>query len=254
MNRPDRQHRIDRYRNRLADDPGAKVFAPLADLLRSEGHHEEALEILEKGLARHPEYISGRVILGRTLLESGEVARARTILTGVLETDVENLVVLRLLAEEAVAREAWAEARPHLELLAALDPDRWAQTLVELPPVTGFQDPAGGEHVLPGGESTDPSFATLTLVDIYLAQGYRDKAKEALERILAREPDRKDVAERLAGFDVEAGVAGPAGDLDHSPQEAPAELRERKTVRRSQDKDQFQDWLTRLREDERTAP
>jgi predicted Zn-dependent protease len=265
MNRPDRQQRIARFRDRLTADPEAKVFAPLADLLRGEGRIEEALVILEEGLTVHPGYISGRVVLGRTLLESGQAARAREVLLGVLKSDAENLVVLRLLVEEATVRGAWSEARPHLEYLSALDPERWAKALSDLPadtPVPGYFPPAREPDPEVGAvDPVDPSFATMTLVDIYLAQGYRDKARAALERIQAREPDREDVAERLAQLGPESGpLAGSMfpGALGALPQEdkdlLPAEQRARKTVRRTQDKLKFQDWLSKLREDERPTP
>lgn len=265
MNRPDRPQRIARFRDRLTADPEAKVFAPLADLLRAEGRLEEALVILEEGLTVHPGYVSGRVVLGRTLLESGQSARAREVLQGVLETDPENLVVLSLLVEEASGRGAWSVARPHLELLSALDPERWAQALLDLPAEPPGPDPVESE-IVPGADAdgvdpVDPSFATMTLVDIYLAQGYRGKARAALERILAREPDREDVAERLAQLGSESAplagslYPGALGSLSQEDADLPpAEKRARKTARRTQDKQKFQDWLSKLREDERPTP
>jgi len=46
------------------------------------------------------------------------------------------------------------------------------------------------------------SFATRTLAEIYLAQGYRDKALTVLRQILARHPDRTDIAAKIGEIEA----------------------------------------------------
>lgn len=260
MNPMDRQMKIEGFRKRLADDPDGRIFAPLADLLRLEGQFEEALTLLASGLEKHPAYLSARVIQGRTLLDAGKVDRGRAVLRSVLDDDGENLVVLRLLAEEALGRGDRGEASPLLESLAVLDPEPeiWEAALRETTRDSGpVPAPAGDEPPAGDGRDADPSFATLTLVDIYLAQGYRDKARNALERILARDPDHREAADRLASFGEEPEVHDgkrPPLDAVLSGDEDPIEKRRRLTERRSQDKRKFEDWVSRLREDGSPTP
>lgn len=260
MNDADRQLKIESFRKRLADDPESRVFAPLADLLRLGGRHDEALELLKAGLEKHPTYLSARVIQGRTLFDAGKTDRGRAVLRAVLDDDGENLVVLRLLAEDALGRGDRGEARPLLESLAVLDPepDIWDAALKETtrePEPVGPPAHEGG--AAPAADGPDPSFATLTLVDIYLAQGYRDKARNALERILAQNPDHEEAAERLASFAEEPEIHDgkrPPLDAVLSGDEDPVERRRRLTERRSEDKQKFEDWVSRLRDDGSPAP
>lgn len=238
--------KIEIFSARLAQDPYSRVFAPLADLLRQAGHLEDALELLDDGLGRHPDYLSAMVIKGRTLLDAGHVDQARVVLARVLEQDPENFVVLRLVTEDARSRQAWEESIPLLEKLVVLDPDddRWPGALTEARHFAA-QDISAGPM--------DSSFATMTLVDIYLAQGYRAKALAALNQMAVLNPERTDVPQRIAEIQA-VGPSNPAdpGDGTTQPQ-APAETSsgfgDRHTVRRSTEKKKFEEWIDRIRQE-----
>lgn len=92
---------IERQRllERFEEQPEGRVFAPLADCHRKLGDLDEALRICSAGLARHPEYSSAYVILGKIQLERGEAGAARAAFERVLEIDSHNLLALRQLAE-----------------------------------------------------------------------------------------------------------------------------------------------------------
>jgi tetratricopeptide (TPR) repeat protein len=238
--------KIDIFTQRLAQDPHSRVFAPLADLLRQDGRWEDALELLEDGLGRHPEYVSALVIKGRTLLDAGRMDQARQALARVLELDAENFVVLRLLTEDARSRQAWEESIPLLEKLVVLDPDddRWPGALAEAKQFAARDLPTGFEG---------SSFATMTLVDIYLAQGYRDRALAALNQMAAREPERKDVLQRIAeiqaeGPSVPGGLESRAPSIQ-SPVGPPAGLGGQQVSKRSSEKKKFEEWINRIRQD-----
>lgn len=244
--------KIEVFSGRLAQDPHSRVFAPLADLLRQAGRWEDALELLDDGLGRHPDYVSALVIKGRTLLDSGRMDLARQVLVGVLEMDPENFVVLRLLTEDARSRQAWGEAIPLLEKLVVLDPDddRWAGALKE---ASGF-----AEEGRPS-EHSDSAFVTLTLVDIYLAQGYRDKALEALRQMMARDPGRLDLREKLAEIQAEGPAALPASPGMVPPAPEPGNGSQRPPIvkaadRRVNEKQKFEEWIHRIREDGGSGP
>jgi len=65
---------------RYEADPGGRSFLPVADILRSHRHVDEALELLTQGVEKHPSFTVARVVLARELLQKGLVALAwRTI-------------------------------------------------------------------------------------------------------------------------------------------------------------------------------
>lgn len=244
--------KIEVFSGRLAQDPHSRVFAPLADLLRQAGRWDDALELLDDGLGRHPDYASALVIKGRTLLDAGRMDQAREVLVRVLEMDPENFVVLRLLTEDARSRQAWGEAIPLLEKLVVLDPDddRWAGALQE---ASGF---AEGERSV---EVSDSAFVTLTLVDIYLAQGYRAKALDALRQMIAREPGRSDLREKLAEIQAVGPATPPASPGMVPPGPEPGNGSGHPTIvkaadRRVNEKQKFEEWIHRIREEGGTGP
>ena len=235
---------IEIFSGRLAQDPYSRVFAPLADLLRLAGRFEDALELLDDGLGRHPEYLSALVIKGRTLLDSGRVDQARQVLARVLEQDPENFIVLRLVTEDARSRRAWDESIPLLEKLVVLDPDdeRWPGALSEARQFAARDQSAG---------PVDSSFATMTLVDIYLAQGYRTKALAALNQMMVREPERTDILQRIAEIQAvgPSSPDDPGGDASppQAPIETPAGLGGKQAAKRFTEKKKFEEWIDRIR-------
>jgi tetratricopeptide (TPR) repeat protein len=115
--------------------------------------------------------------------------------------------------------------------------------------------------------------ATRTLADIYLAQGYRDKALAVLQEILARDPGRDDVRDRLheiENSEVESPITArpdretgdpesgdksgasvgtedrPTGKESASAPRPPGGPR-RRAAERTAEFDQFSDWLARIR-------
>jgi tetratricopeptide (TPR) repeat protein len=91
--------RIDDLRRRLEKEPNSRLFAQLAEELRKDGEFEEAIRIARAGLARHPNYPSARMTLGRALFDTGDMAAARHELQSVLEGAPDNILASRLLAE-----------------------------------------------------------------------------------------------------------------------------------------------------------
>jgi len=90
---------IERYLDMWQRDPHSRVFAPLAEAYRKIGQIDRAVEICEKGLKIHPNYVSGRVALGRAYYDKGDYGSAKTQLEMVFEADPENLVAAKTLGE-----------------------------------------------------------------------------------------------------------------------------------------------------------
>ena len=250
---PDRQEQIERLVKRHRANPESKTFAPLADLLRQDGQVEEALVLLEDGLARYPEYKTAMVILGCTLMDSNRLDHARKVLVKVLDLDPQNLVALRLLAQDAYGQGIWHLAMPWLVRLAELEPqvDEWAEKLARV-----RQEVDG-----PGSESTsEPSgpeeFATMTMAEIYIEQGYLSKALAALKLIQAREPGRPDVKIRLTEVmalltDQRSSGAADGSTGDRGPEAGPRRSRRQEmAAKRARDKEQFNAWIDGVQPEE----
>lgn len=253
-------HNLARWRGLQDTRPQGKGFARLAELLHRCGRHDEALAVLQEGLQRHPGFQAGLVVLGRVLLDLGRPDDAVAVLDRVLDEDPENCSALGMLVEEASLRRDWDAARRHLEALVVLQPGHqvWRDRLQDVRERSRL---ALGERKDRPSPLTEPApvdrpggdLATMTLVDIYLAQGYTGKAMAALRRMAAAAPHRDDVRRRLAELEgavadpgVAAGVPGepaPAGDPDP---DRLAVARRRSQDRRAADKAQFQTWLANI--------
>jgi tetratricopeptide (TPR) repeat protein len=146
------QDEIRRFEEQFRNQPESLVFARLADAYRKSGDSVRALEILEEGILRHPDYLSAHIVRARTFRDLGQVEEAQAAFERVIDIDAQNLVAIRGLAE--IARDsgdreseiAW------LERLDAADPqgDESAARLAELREQPASTQPAPPEP--DGGE------------------------------------------------------------------------------------------------------
>jgi hypothetical protein len=91
--------RIEELRRRLEREPGSRLFAQLAEELRKEGEHGEAIRVARNGLVTQPNYPSARMTLGRALFDSGDYTAARAEFETVLRGAPDNILASRFLAE-----------------------------------------------------------------------------------------------------------------------------------------------------------
>jgi hypothetical protein len=84
------------------------------------------------------------------------------------------------------------------------------------------------------------SLATKTLAEIYLAQGYRDKALAVLHQILEHHPERQDIRDQIA--DIERtdtkDQTEPAPETRPGPSERPP--------RPGRSRQHFESWIERI--------
>lgn len=81
----------------LAENPSSYVFTSMASECMRSGRNKMALEVLERGLKRHPTLRSALTLKGRALISLGRAEEARGILEGVVRADADNLLARRLL-------------------------------------------------------------------------------------------------------------------------------------------------------------
>src|SRR3954453_11882042 len=112
---------IEKLERRYAENPQGLTFAPLAEVHRKNGDVARALELLQSGLALHPDYIPASIVLGRCHLDLGDLPAAETAFGHVLELDGENVIALKALADITERQARFDEAERWLRTLLGID-------------------------------------------------------------------------------------------------------------------------------------
>jgi tetratricopeptide (TPR) repeat protein len=94
---------IARLSERYNKDPKSKIFVQLADAYRKSNMIDEALEILNKGLAFNPNYPLAYLILGKCYFDKRMYEKAKESFGKTLNYDPQNIVALRMLAQTCEA-------------------------------------------------------------------------------------------------------------------------------------------------------
>jgi hypothetical protein len=113
---------IEKLERRWRDNPKGTVFAPYAEVLRKNGDHALARDVLRQGLELHPDHIPGNIVLGRCCLDLGEDGPAEAAFAHVLDLDSENVIALKALADITERQGRLAEADNWLNRLITVDP------------------------------------------------------------------------------------------------------------------------------------
>ncbi|SRR5579871_2123216 len=195
---------ITELKKKLEENPDSLVFAPLAEAYRKQGNLEEAFKICKKGLEKHPNNASARVVLGRVYQGQGKVQDAASELKKVLELDPENLMAHSLLGSIYMEKGDHQAAIEEYQKILTLNPDdEETQTSLkqaiekaagESKPSTSFKsEPSADEKRTTSKDST----ATLTVAELYLKQGHYDKAIEVFRELLANDPQNLMLRQKL---------------------------------------------------------
>lgn len=181
-----------RYYRQWQDDPNSIVFAPIAEYLLSYGLIDQAFRVCREGLKRHGSLISGRLVMAKIHFKRGNFEEARDELQKILRivpdnqnaNEMMNMVdkELNIVVPIVDLRKEKAEARKEV-----VQEDRTNQYLaLDRLSIRG-QMFAAIERV---EESTSfyPSWQTITMAQVYAAQGYVNRAKGIYKAILSRDP------------------------------------------------------------------
>ncbi|RME35991.1 MAG: tetratricopeptide repeat protein [Deltaproteobacteria bacterium] len=194
------------YTEILAKDPKSTVFVSLAEAYRQLGMLDDALEIIDKGLANLPQFVPGYVARGRVLAQKNQLADAAVALEKALAIEPENLSAIKGLARVRYRQGYLDKARTLLEkgltikpgdeilgkMLASLGPDGGAaQDSAPAAAPPRQQPPAADE------EDGQPGILTATLAELYVKQGLLHDAARVYREILRHEPDNQKARQRL---------------------------------------------------------
>ena len=217
MSRRSPQPKIADMEKRLAADPESRLFLPLAEAYRAAGRLADAERALREGLVRHPGHHSARASLGRVLRESGRNEEALLVLEQVRAAAPENLLAQRLLAK--LRDEHGAVESPGGEGAA--------------PVRSRPMEAARSAEDAPVPPSPADELSSVTLAELYLQQGDRQRALEIYRDVRLREPDNPAWIRRIRRLEGEAresdspaaaavGPASAASGPDASFDPAPA--------------------------------
>ena len=113
--------RIDELKRKFDENP-RRYFAPLANEFRKSGDVEQAILICQEFLPQQPGHMSGHIVYGQALYESGRLDEARGVFETALSLDPENLIALRHLGDIAGGQGDAPTARRWYERVLEADP------------------------------------------------------------------------------------------------------------------------------------
>ncbi len=120
---------IERLKEKINKDPNSKLFVPLAEEYKKAGMFDEAINVLIKGLERHPNYLSARVSLGKIYTEKGMLNEAKNEFEKVVSSIPDNLYAHKKLAEIYRSLGEKDKAIKEFKAVLRLNPmDEWAVT------------------------------------------------------------------------------------------------------------------------------
>ena len=113
--------RIDELRKKFDENP-RRYFAPLANEYRKAGDLEQAIFICQEYLPQQPGHMSGHIVYGQALYESGREEEAKAVFETALSLDPENLIALKHLGDIARASGDTSTARGWYQRVLDADP------------------------------------------------------------------------------------------------------------------------------------
>ena len=138
----------DSLEKRLQTNPDSLAFSRLAEQYRTSGDIARAIELCVRGNEKHPEYVTGRIVLGRCYADIDNFDDAVEAFESVCRLDRHNMAAMKMLADIFIRRGAREKAGDLYALLAAMDP--WNETLSRMASQTPGSKDAAEIHAIPG--------------------------------------------------------------------------------------------------------
>lgn len=107
---------------RFRKAPESRLFSRLADAHRKEGNISRAIELCLDGIQKHPDYVTGHIILGRCYFEQQNYEGAFDEFKKACTIDRHNQIALKMLADILVQQNMDKKAGSLYEILFKMDP------------------------------------------------------------------------------------------------------------------------------------
>lgn len=180
---------------------------------------DEALEVARKGIATLPQFSPGYAVLGRVQAQRSQWQEAGESFGKALAIDGENVVALKGLAKVYLQQGRKGEARDLLRRAAALQPENAA--LRKLLDRLEESQPASSGGDFPSGAGQEQPIATATIAEIYLRQGFLERAAEVYRGLLQADSGNEEIRRKLTDVErrMQAQNAVPQADDSAAAQE-----------------------------------
>ena len=113
---------IAKLTERISKDPKSKLFVPLAEEYKKTGEIEMAIHVLTEGLKNNPGYVTARSVLGKLLLEKGDLDASQKEFEEVVKTIPDNLMAQRKLGELYALQNRPEESIKHFRIVLSANP------------------------------------------------------------------------------------------------------------------------------------
>jgi tetratricopeptide (TPR) repeat protein len=90
---------IIKYQKLYREDPNSRVFAPLAEAYRKYGMVEDAVEILKKGIKKHPNFTLGHLGLALCYFDQKKFEMTYEVLRPLIDSSRDNIRMQKLYAD-----------------------------------------------------------------------------------------------------------------------------------------------------------
>lgn len=170
-----------RYYRQWQEDPSSIVFAPIAEFFLKYGMVDDAYKVCREGLTRHPNLVSGRIVMAKVHLKRGNWEEADDELRRALAIMPNNKLACELKEEIASFR----------------DGDRAMHTM----PSQEYIPPLPSHEISPDNKlETHRPWQTVTMARIFAKQGHIDQARNIYESILRFDPANDVAREELTSL------------------------------------------------------
>ena len=195
--------RLDELEKRFNENP-RRYFAPLANEYRKAGDIEHAIAICQAWLPQQPGHISGHIVYGQALFESGKLDEARGTFESALGLDPENLIALRYLGDISRQRGEVKSARG------------WYQRVLDADPRN--EEIAGLIESLDGAGPTSQESAAAPLIDWGSVELQPGEAAPTTDR--ASTPVSTPAIDDASTLEIERASAETASSIDDRGRDA----------------------------------
>ncbi|MGI8547817.1 MAG: tetratricopeptide repeat protein [Gemmatimonadaceae bacterium] len=113
--------RLDELKRKFDENP-RRYFAPLANEYRKAGDTDRAIELCRTYLPQQPSHMSGYIVYGQALFDSGRQDEAAAVFKQALALDPENVIAFRYLGDVARSKGDSAAAMRWYGKILELDP------------------------------------------------------------------------------------------------------------------------------------
>lgn len=182
-----------RYYRHWQADPSSIVFAPIAEFFLRYGMIDDAFRVCRAGVKRHPALVSGRIVMARIHLARGNWEEAEEELRRVQAIVPQNASAREMMEEIASVRQRERDAGVEVHP---------ARAFVPLAGVKLGDSSRGAEGDEAAGlpRPIAPSWKTVTMANIFAAQGHVEQARGIYQAILASDPANEAARRGLAAL------------------------------------------------------